>query len=243
MAYRATGHQRISSAAPRHKPSVVLMYHSVTPYTEDPYHVTVSPNRFEQQMGWLDRRGLRGVSIAELLAARRHGCDAGLVGLTFDDGYADFLRYALPALLRHGFTATAFVIAGRLGGVNAWDVLGPRKPLMTARQVREAAAARVEIGSHGLRHVTLNDASNRVLIREQRVSREILQDITGTQVGGFCYPYGHLNRRVLDGVQGSGYEYGCAIWASELTSQYAMPRVYIGEIGRASCRERVSCCV
>src|ERR1700754_5002866 len=140
----------------RQRQAMVLMYHSVAPDQEDPYQVTVSPRRFEQQMRWLDQRGLRGVSMSELLEAQRRQCGAGLVGLTFDDGYEDFVDYVLPVLQRHGFSATAFVIAGRIGGVNAWDRLGPRKQLMTASQVRTAAAAGIEIGSHGLRHVSLN---------------------------------------------------------------------------------------
>ncbi len=219
---------RRACAGQRRAP-LVLMYHSIVPYTEDPYLVTVSPQRFERQMRWLDRQGLRGVSMATLMAARRRQCDAGLVGLTFDDGYDDFRRYALPVLLRYGFTATAFVIAGRLGGVNGWDEQGPRKQLMTARQVADVAAAGMEVGSHGLRHVTLTETTDLALQREQLRSREILQDITGTEVGGFCYPYGHLNRRVLDGVRCAGYDYGCAIWASEMTGRYALPRVYVGE--------------
>jgi peptidoglycan/xylan/chitin deacetylase (PgdA/CDA1 family) len=44
------------------------------------------------------------------------------VGLTFDDGYADFVVHAMPILRHFGFTATVFP---------------------------------VEIGSHGLRHVSL----------------------------------------------------------------------------------------
>jgi peptidoglycan/xylan/chitin deacetylase (PgdA/CDA1 family) len=216
-------------ALARQRPPVVLMYHSVAPCTEDPYQVTVSPHRFEQQLRWLDRRGLRGVSMATLLAAKARNCAAGLVGLTFDDGYDDFLRYALPALLRRGFTATAFVIAGRLGGVNAWDAKGPRKPLMTAAQVREVAAAGIEIGSHGLRHVTLGAVTGLALLRELRLSRQILQNITGSSVDGFCYPYGHLDRRASDGVQEAGYDYGCAIWRGDLTGRFALPRVYVGE--------------
>jgi peptidoglycan/xylan/chitin deacetylase (PgdA/CDA1 family) len=225
---------QVSVQPARQRQPVVLMYHSVAPYAEDPYQVTVSPQRFEQQMRWLDRRGLRGVSMAELLAARRHHCDAGLVGLTFDDGYDDFPRYALPVLQRYGFSATAFVIAGRLGGVNVWDVRGPRKTLMTAAQVRAAMAAGIEIGSHGLRHVTLNYAADPALIREQRLSRRILQDITGSAIGGFCYPYGQLDGRVVDGVRDAGYDYACAIWTSDLTGQYAMPRMYVGDADGAT---------
>ncbi len=84
--------------------------------------------RLDAQLGWLRRRGLRGVSVAGLLAARARGEDRGLVGLTFDDGYADFVTHALPCLRRHGCGATLFVLPGRLGADNAWDPLGPRKP-------------------------------------------------------------------------------------------------------------------
>src|SRR6202048_4579109 len=99
---------------------LVLMYHSVSPYDEDPHEVTITPERFERHMRWLRGRGLRGVSVAELLSERADGRGRGLVGLTFDDGYQDFVTYAMPVLERYGFTATAFVLAGRLGGHNAW---------------------------------------------------------------------------------------------------------------------------
>lgn len=76
----------------------IAMYHSVGDCSDDPYRVTVSPGRLDQQLGALRRRGLRGVGVAELLAARARGAGAGLVGLTFDDGYADFVSAALPLL-------------------------------------------------------------------------------------------------------------------------------------------------
>jgi peptidoglycan/xylan/chitin deacetylase (PgdA/CDA1 family) len=105
---------------------------------------------------------------------------------------------------------------------------------MTAAQVREVAAAGIEIGSHGLRHVTLSSVTRLARRREQRLSRQILQDITGTSVGGFCYPYGHLDGPVVDGVQEAGYDYGCAIWRSELTGRLALPRVYVGDADNAA---------
>src|SRR3712207_6610309 len=91
---------------------LLLMYHSISPYQEDPFQVTVSPERFEQQMRWLTRRGLHGVSVRELLDAHAQGRSRRLVGLTFDDGYQDFLTYALPTLRHFGFTATMFPVAG-----------------------------------------------------------------------------------------------------------------------------------
>ena len=208
---------------------VVLMYHSVTSYEEDPYLVTVSPERFDQQMRWLRRRGLRGTSMQDLFQARAGGDGCGLVGLTFDDGYADFAVHAVPILQRYGFTATVFPIAGLLGGDNAWDVKGPRKPLMTAGQVREVADAGMEIGSHGMRHVSLVSADDDVLTAEIEESRRIRQKASGQDVAGFCYPYGYVDRQAVERVRAAGYAYGCAIWRSDSTGLHALPRTYIGD--------------
>ena len=208
---------------------MVAMYHSVSPYEQDPYLVTVTPERFERQMRWLRRRGLRGVSVADMLAACREGAGRGLIALTFDDGYADFLEYALPILTRYGFGGTVFPIAGRLGGRNDWDVLGPRKPLMSADQVRRAADAGVEIGSHGLRHTSLRGLAGAELIAEAEESRAILAATIDREIAGFCYPYGHLDEEAVAAVQGAGYSYGCAIWRSASTGPHALPRVYVGD--------------
>nr|WP_307787946.1 polysaccharide deacetylase family protein [Streptomyces actinomycinicus] len=205
------------------------MYHSVGDCSDDPYRITVTPDRLEGQLRWLRRRGLRGVSVAELLAARAQGGGRDLVGLTFDDGYADFLDNALPLLTRWECTATLFVLPGRLGGDNAWDPLGPRKPLLSAEGVRQAAAAGVEIGSHGLTHVDLTRADDTLLAAETARSRAVLEELTGAPVTGFCYPYGTVDRRAVAAVQEAGYGYACAIDPGELSGLHVLPRVHVGQ--------------
>ncbi|MGW1063372.1 polysaccharide deacetylase family protein [Streptomyces aureus] len=211
-------------------PPWVAMYHSVGDCSDDPYRITVSPERLDQQLAWLRRRGLRGVCVRDLLAARARGQGQDLVGLTFDDGYADFVEAALPLLQRHGCGATLFVLPGRLGGDNAWDPMGPRKPLLDKQGIRLAAACEgMEVGSHGLTHVDLTKADDSVLRSEIAGSRAALSEVIGAHVDGFCYPYGTLDRRVVDAVRDAGYGYGCAIDPGQLTGPYALPRVHIGE--------------
>ncbi|MDN3296139.1 polysaccharide deacetylase family protein [Streptomyces ficellus] len=209
------------------------MYHSIddrTNETDDPYRVTVSPARLDRQLRWLRDRGLRGVSVRELLRAARRGDARGLVGLTFDDGYADFLDNAVPLLRRHDCTATVFVLPGRFGGDNAWDEDGPRKPLLTEDGVRRCAAAGMEVASHGLLHVSLPPATDLALSEETRLSRELLRTVTGTAPEGFCYPYGHLDARTVRAVREAGYAYGAAVGPPpELAGVFALPRVHIGQ--------------
>ncbi|WP_329410055.1 polysaccharide deacetylase family protein [Streptomyces sp. NBC_00704] len=220
-------------AAPDHRPPTavpwVAMYHSVGDCSEDPYRITVTPERLEKQLRWLRRRGLRGVSVGELLAARGRGEGRGLVGLTFDDGYADFLTDALPVLRRNGCTATLFVLPGRFGGDNAWDPLGPRKPLLTADGVRRAADEGVEIGSHGLTHVDLTAADDLALKTETVESRAVLAELLGAAPDGFCYPYGTIDRRAVDAVREAGYAYACAIDPGPLNGPHALPRLHVGQ--------------
>ena len=222
----STGAQLWGSGGDRHGSAMpmVLMYHSVAPYEQDPYGITVSPARFERQMRWLRRRGQRGVSMSTLLTAWRAGRARGLIGLTFDDGYADFLEYALPVLVKYGFGATTFPVAGLLGGNNDWDPDGPRKPLMTAEQVRQAAGAGIEIGSHGLRHASLPVISAAELAVEAAESRAILRAASGQDVAGFCYPFGHV-----DAARAAGYSYGCGIWRTPETGVFSIPRAFIDD--------------
>ncbi|WP_149260719.1 polysaccharide deacetylase family protein [Actinomadura sp. K4S16] len=203
------------------------MYHSVDHFDEDPHLVTVSPARFGRQMAWLRAHGLRGVSMRELLEAHAAGRSRGLVGLTFDDGYADFATRAVPALVRYGFGATVFVVTGRIGTYNAWDD-GPRKPLMTAEQIRAVAGVGMEIASHGRHHVSLPEADGTELREELEESRAVLEDLVEAPVTGFAYPYGHATAREVEAVRAAGYDYACDIRPEE-PARHALPRTYVGD--------------
>lgn len=224
----APAHTPESAATGRPRPWL-LMYHSVSDGLHDPYRIAVSPDRLRRQLRWLRARGLRGVGVAELLRARAAGHGAGLVGLTFDDGYQDFLDEAVPLLLEHGCTATVFVLPGLLGGSNTWDPLGPRRPLLTEPAIRAAAGAGMEIGSHGLLHRDLTGADDDVLREETARSRALLTAVTGGPVAGFCYPYGTVDARAVRAVRDAGYAYACAIDPGPLTGPHALPRAHVGE--------------
>jgi peptidoglycan/xylan/chitin deacetylase (PgdA/CDA1 family) len=208
---------------------MVLMYHGVADEADDPNHLCVAPSRFAEQMAWLKRRGLRGVSIGTLVDAMRAGRPRGLVGVTFDDGYVSVGEAALPELRRHGFTATMFIVSGRLGGSNEWDE-GPRWPLMSAGQVREVAAAGMEIGSHSTTHVRLAGLDARQLQAQVGDSKASLADLVGTPVRGFAYPYGSMDAAARLAVRDAGYDYACAVETPlrELGIM-ALPRVYVGQ--------------
>lgn len=208
----------------------VLMYHSISASTvPDPHRLRVHPARLDRHLRLLRRLGLRGVSLSELLRARERGTAAGLVGLTFDDGYTDFLDDAVPVLQKHGMTGTVYIVAGRLGGQNAWDD-GPRFDLMTADQVRAVAASGQEVGSHTMSHVRLAGADPATLSAEIGGSRDVLQEVLQTDVDGFCYPYGSYDDAAADAVQAAGYDHACVTGDYVPGDRFTLPRCYVSPL-------------
>lgn len=212
---------------PRLRIPPVLMYHSISSSTlPDPHRVRVHPGRLDAHLRLLRRLGLRGVSLRELLRAQEQGEAVGLVGLTFDDGYIDFLQHAVPVLDRHRMTGTLYVVAGRLGGRNEWDD-GPRLDLVDAEDVRAVASAGHEIGSHTLRHVRLAGADASVLAEEVGGSRRVLEDVLQAEVPGFCYPWGSFDQAAADAVRASGYDHACVTGAYQPGDRFTLPRCYV----------------
>lgn len=95
-----------------------LAWHRIVPDFEGLRHRVIpglltSTGTFDKQLGWLSKQ-FDFVTIPEALeiltGKRRPRRDVCV--LTFDDGYADFLEYAVPILRRHGAPATIYVPTG-----------------------------------------------------------------------------------------------------------------------------------
>ncbi len=217
----------VRQRGPRLRLPPVLMYHSVSASTRpDPHRLRVHPDQLDRHLRLLRRLGLRGVPLAELMAAAEQGRATGLVGLTFDDGYADFLTDAVPVLARHGMSATLYVVAGRLGGCNGWDE-GPRLDLLDADGVRAVAAAGHEIGSHTLSHVRLSAADPVDVAREVAASRTVLTDVLQADVVGFCYPWGDFDEVAVEAVRAAGYDHACVTGDYRPGDRFTVPRCYV----------------
>ncbi|MGC2404026.1 MAG: polysaccharide deacetylase family protein [Acidobacteriaceae bacterium] len=94
---------------------MILVYHRVAESNVDPWALGVSPANFRQQLQVL-KTIANPVSLNDLVRAKS---DADLpprpVCITFDDGYADNLLSAKPALEQYRVPATVFITPGYLG--------------------------------------------------------------------------------------------------------------------------------
>lgn len=187
-------------------PTTILMLHSITkPEEQNQKVVYLSPERFKRFMGWLKRTGCSSGLPEEWQnpMAPRHR-----VILTFDDAYEDFLTEAFPVLERMGFNATVFVVVDRIGKTNEWDASkGFRsRRLLSLDQIRELHRHGVHFGSHTLTHAWLTDLSDSDLEREVCDSKYKLEDLIGSEVSCFSYPWGAADMRVRRAVSRAGYK-------------------------------------
>ena len=112
-------------------------------------------------------------------------------------GYQDFLTAALPTLRCHGFSATVFLVAERIGGFADWDAhYGDPAPLMSLDEVRALREIGIEFGCHSAVQQPPTGMDLAQLIQDTARSRAILEEGLGAPLTSLAYPYGAENEFV-----------------------------------------------
>jgi peptidoglycan/xylan/chitin deacetylase (PgdA/CDA1 family) len=166
---------------------VVLIYHRVGGRT--PVEVDLPRSLFEEQIAFL-AEGSEIVSLCEgirrVVAGERAPRSRPLVAVTFDDGTADFVDEAMPALERFRvpvtiYVATEFVEEGRAfpddGAPLSWAAL---------RDVHETGL--VDIGSHTHTHALLDRLPDAEIAAELDRSTDLIGERIGARAEHFAYP-------------------------------------------------------
>ncbi len=185
------------------------------------------PDAFEEHCRWLARR--RDVSDLSAAADRtdRSGRLPGrAVALTFDDGFAALVRYALPALLGHRLPATVFLVAGTLTGGPSGPVSEGPSATLAVEQVLEMKDAGIRFGSHGYRHVDLTRLSEEECRRDLQESRDILESLLSQPVPFLAYPGGHHSEQVRRAARLAGFTHAFAMVRDrQPVTPHSIPRV------------------
>lgn len=108
----------------------VLMYHKILPVVKDQPEYpnkasTILVEDFEKQIAYLNKN-YKILSIKEFLSCLKdRNFPSKSLFLTFDDGQADFYRYAFPILKKYQIPATLFLTTGLIGSNQPfwWDEL------------------------------------------------------------------------------------------------------------------------
>jgi len=100
---------------------ITLGYHRISNATWDPLNLAISKDNFRSHLDILSDK-YDAVSLGTLVEMKQRGRSLkGRVSITFDDGYEDFIQYAVPELLRRDIPATIFITTGYAGESFWWD--------------------------------------------------------------------------------------------------------------------------
>lgn len=173
----------------------ILMYHYLSdpPPGADRYRrdLSTSPAQFEQHLAYLREQGYQAVTLYDLLYHLTQGTPLPEkpVVITFDDGYRDNYSNAFPLLRQYGFNATFFVLTEVTNQGEA--------EYMTWDQLREMAAAGMDIECHARVHENLPENDDARLVWQVLGCREAIEGELGQRPRFVAYPSGHFDDRVM----------------------------------------------
>lgn len=200
------------------------MYHRVDvdrPADRVGRELTVSPQRFAEQLAYLRARGITGISMEELRERLESGAPLDhVVVLTFDDGYSDQYTYAFPLLRQYRDAATFYIVTGALDG---------RRHLSWS-QLFSMHAAGEDIAAHGIAHDDLTLMSGAQQAKQIDDSVRLLEHRLHAAVTSYGYPSGRFNRRTLTLVQGAGVDFAVTtdpVYVIAPENRFEMPRLRV----------------
>jgi len=190
----------------------ILMYHSLTTDATKVNSCTVTAEKFEADLRYLQENHYNVVLPSELTAGT---VPDKTVVITFDDGYKDFYELVYPLLVKYEMKACVSVVC---------SLIGVHENFLTWDQCREmTASGLVEIGSHtynlhnpatngvyvngkrnGVQHFYSENAARykaRVLNDIQK-SYDVIKEETGITPVTFSYPYGQKDAMCNQFVKG-----------------------------------------
>lgn len=203
-------------------PVPILLYHYVRDY-QNPHDwlgegLSISPQGFAGQLDSLKQDGYQTVTFVDIAQGR---IPAKPVMITLDDGQADAFTAAYPALRERGMRAVFYIV---LGFVDTPDHV-------TWENVKELAAAGMEIGAHTMTHPELPKLTAEAQHQEIVGSIETIQSKLNRQVVSFAYPYGLYNQTSLDILRGTNIFWAVTTnggIAREGLEPLALPRLNMG---------------
>ena len=209
--------------------SVIVIYHAIG---HSPG--SLPTERFNAQMLWLKSHA-RVISLDEMLRARTDANSSLRCVISFDDGYENLYKNALPILDRLKFPAVAYVPAGAIGETNQRPPsdqkgLSCYENMLSWRQVREMSERGVTIGSHSFDHVDLARLSEREAFGQLESSRILITERIGKTCDHFAYPWGSFNSQTPRSVESAGYASAVTVIHKGITVEqhrFLLPRVNI----------------
>ena len=200
-------------------PMSVLFYHRVADSHPNPW--TVSCREFQRHVDYC-REHTEIISLDELQSRSQAGFNDRLTSsFTFDDGYAENCRFAIPLLMRLQIPCTYFVTLENIqtGKPFAHDVhRGRALPINSIDELRAMADGGIEIGLHTRTHFNFSRPVTDKQIRSEIIDAAgELADLLRRPVRYFAFPFGlpqHLVPAAIQAVRDAGLQGYCSAYGA-----------------------------
>ena len=205
----------------------ILMYHSISSCVSK---LAVTEKNFEQQMNFLSNNNYKSISFDDLDFLDKR---SKYFIITFDDGYENVFKYALPILKKFNFTSTCFFVTNYIGKHNDWDkknINFQKQKIMSLEQILIWHKSGMSIGAHTANHKNLSE------IDFEQKKNEILNSINyfksklSLNIKYFSYPFGRYDNQTLDLIK-ENFKFAVTTKRSRFISgkfkYYELPRVPI----------------
>ncbi|BCZ46864.1 deacetylase [Clostridium gelidum] len=181
----------------------VLCYHSINSDPLKKNSITMSKEKFREQLKIIKDSGYITLTMAELndYLFKDKSMPEKSVVISFDDGYRDNYNNAFPILKEFNMNATIFVISSYLN----------RDSYLTAEEIKEMSDYGIDIESHTVSHVKLSTLSYKDQLKELKNSKDTIENITGKPVISIAYPEGKFNKDTKKATLEAGYSMGFTI--------------------------------
>lgn len=209
----------------------IIMYHYVE-FVKDENDtirksLNINPYVFERQMKALHENKYKTYfvkDVPQMLDGTIRYASRSAV-LTFDDGYEDFYTDAFPILQKYQIKATVYLVHDFIG----------RKGFLSKKQISDLIKSDlIEIGSHAINHMSMVGLSSKLARHQIKNSKEIFEEMFGTEIKTFAYPYGAYDDAAIDVVKHARYTAAVSVIPGSLQSYdniYSLSRYRAGMLG------------
>ena len=198
----------------------VLYYHSVNPTEAN--EVIISPTKLKEQLQFVKDSGYTTLTMTQLndYLINNKSIPEKSILITFDDGYTDNYTNAFPILKELNMNATVFIITS---GIDSGYY-------MSSSQLKEMSDYGIDIESHTVNHLHLNQLSYEKQLEELKNSRDKLKSIINKEVTTVAYPFGDFNDDTKRAVKDAGYTFAFTTnrgYADRDDSPILLDRIYV----------------
>lgn len=211
----------------------ILAYHNFDPSASG--SMTVSTEKFEEQLKWLKANGYTVIPLKELvsyLQGKTSTLPAKSVVITADDGRESDYKYMLPLIRKYNVPVTLFIYPTAISNASY---------ALTWAQLKELQkTGLVDIQGHTYWHPNFKQEKKRLSPSEYQKlvhiqfcnSKKVLENKLGTKITLLAWPYGIYDDYLEQEAAKAGYVTALSIddrHASKSAKMLAQPRYMIVE--------------